>query len=84
MDDGKDCIIVVLIVLVFILVGCLVALITGNKASCMITGVPDGAQMRCVECESAVIFAGDVEYAASMEYCPVCGRKFIKTILEDR
>lgn len=84
MDDVKECIIVVLIVLVFILGGCLTALKTGNKASRVITGVPDGAQMRCVECESAVVFAGGVEYAASMEYCPVCGRKFIKTILEDR
>ena len=84
MDDGKGCIIVVLIVLVFILVGCLVAFKAGNKATRVITGVPGGAQIRCVECESAVVLAGDVEYAASMEYCPVCGRKFIKTILEDR
>lgn len=84
MEDEKDWIIVVLIVLVFVLSMCLVVLITGNKASRVITGVPDGAQTRCVECESAVVFAGDVEYAASMEYCSVCGKKFIKTILEDR
>ena len=82
MKDTENYVVIwILLILSIALTVTLIATVYERSAVRVITCGEGETKQRCVSCENVAVYAGN---DTDTIFCPYCGRKFSKTIAEDR